>query len=101
MNLINGGLSISSYCYLPNGLIMQWTTGSISTSEGTKITAFPTQFPTACLWASVTTGLPTPGIHNDAFFELVSFNTTNVTVYHQSTNTNHGSIYPIIFAIGY
>ena len=88
-----GGASLATngYCYLPNGLILQWGTVSLNANASTAIT-FPVAFPNACAFVN--------GISNYAGADYAVTTTaksnTGATFYRQGS-----AITGNWFAIGY
>lgn len=71
-----GSLASSGWTQLPNGLILQWGTGT--TSSGTGTVTFPTAFTTACYAVEV--------IENAAS----GWSTTNLTIYGTGSKSTTG-----------
>lgn len=83
-----------------SGMISQWATGSPKSGEQQLQTiTFPEPFPTACLSVMVTT-YNTNNNPSDMYYQVVSWNATQVVV--TSNGNNYGNAtYPKIFAVGY
>jgi hypothetical protein len=102
------GLSLGSngYFKFPNwasGLTIQWKRGAtISNSGATNLESFPVPFNNACLFCSVSTYNAAPTDTAMSYFQVVSWDANNVTLY-MMRNADHGfnPISPLIFAIGY
>lgn len=107
--IANGGTGVTSgsfdrsllqngYQKLPGGLIMQWFVGTPSSAETSQVISYPIPF-TAVLNIQLTTlaGSGPP----DRMVQLISFTTTQVTVYLNTVGGLGGDITPVCFAIGY
>lgn len=93
----------SGYQKLPSGLIIQWMSGPICSTEGSTYSAlsFPITFPVACLIAIASTkGDDT--VLSDQIFQVSSWTTSSVKLFPQWFGTGtQGLCYPLVIAIGY
>lgn len=93
----------SGYQKLPSGLIIQWMSGPICSTEASTYSAlsFPITFPVACLIAIASTkGDDT--VQSDQIFQVSSWTTSSVKLFPQWFGTGtQGLCYPLVIAIGY
>lgn len=89
----------NGYQRFPGGLLLQWIEGAPVTAEGYQNLIWPTAFSSACFKAFASTGGTDSGA--DAFFQVVSYNTTQVQVVANNTGVSGMSArWPIVFGIG-
>jgi hypothetical protein len=79
----------------PDGTIMQWMTSKAITAQESLTVKWPQPFPETCFSASVTPVMDTIDDGNDNWFQLVSKNTRNVTVYKQGARDGHYMALPL------
>ena len=89
----------NGYIKFPNGLIIQWCTGSGVASESDTTTYFPIAFPNACL--NVIVGTYMPSGDRDSMFQMRYYDTSSVTSRLNQFNAAGGTGYPTVFAVGY
>lgn len=95
-------LGSNGYQKLPGGLIIQWVKGAAATTEASQAVTLPITFPSACLMAFATENIPSFVDEANAWFQVLSFTASAVTVQAQATLTSwSGSVYPNILAIGH
>jgi hypothetical protein len=89
----------NGYCILPNGIIMQWATGT--NANTLQVINFPIPFPTAVFSIIVSTKAENSD-NNDNYFQEWSNTLTSVSVYDQTVGGagNYNNV-PRIFAIGH
>lgn len=97
----------NGYVVLPNGLILQWVTGSTDPAnsfENSQFVSWPIQFPNACLHAQVTTRLLNASPNTDDWYQLAGQTQWGATVQRQhngSTNSYEQPTMPYVFGIGF
>lgn len=97
---INSNLSTNGYQKFPGGLILQWGTGAVATTETPQTITFPIPF-TSVFKVVVSTRWPTGTNTCNAHFQTVSTTNTNFIVFSQNDGSSFGSgIYPDWIAIG-
>lgn len=98
--LFGANKSANGYQRFPSGLILQWVSGTATTAEGTQVLSLPIAFPNAAIFAVA--GSIGVGLGSDSTGQLVSFNTTSVTVMVNGWTSTFGSnVTPNALVIGY
>ena len=93
-----GTTTTNGYQKLPNGLILQWGTGT-AVAGGNSTVTFPIAFPTACLMVNGTPFYGTTG--NQCNCTLISSSTTQAVFYVFCYSNGGLAVAPKWIAIGY
>lgn len=83
------------------GLIYQWCQGATVSNEANHTVTFPKAFPTACLFASVSTLNVSNNDNAEQHYHLVSKTTANCVVKPNRAYGSNGNVAPLIWAVGY
>jgi hypothetical protein len=84
-------LAPTGYFKLPGGIIIQWITGpwqAADNSEPATTQAWTIAFPTSCVFALVSMQLAGPSGFTDNWYQLISFNTAQVSYQRQRGGYN-------------
>ena len=83
------------------GLIYQWCQGATVSNEANHTVTFPKAFPSACLFASVSTLNVSNNDNAEQHYHLVSKTTANCIVKPNRAYGSNGNVAPLIWAVGY
>ncbi|MCU7782233.1 phage tail-collar fiber domain-containing protein [Lelliottia amnigena] len=83
------------------GLIYQWCQGATVNNEANHTVTFPKAFPSACLFASVSTLNVSNNDNAEQHYHLVSKTTANCVVKPNRAYGSNGNVAPLIWAVGY
>ncbi|MGF6424436.1 phage-related tail fiber protein [Lelliottia sp. 489] len=83
------------------GLIYQWCQGATVSNEANHTVTFPKAFPSACLFASVSTLNVSNNDNAEQHYHLVSKTTANCVVKPNRAYGSNGSVAPLVWAVGY
>jgi hypothetical protein len=90
----------SGYQRLPSGLILQWCVGALANTEASYTVLFPIAFPNACLNVQITTWCTNVDPYGITCFNMLSYNTTGVTLFCNQNSSTGGPWKPYVFAVG-
>lgn len=93
-------MTTDGYKMFQDGFIIQW--GRILTVSGqtTSTQSFPYSFPNNCLAVAATTINPTANGEHDYFMQVVAASTTQLSIYHQSSDSDSAPSTGYYIAIG-